>query len=255
MYATERHAEIAREVAASRRISVRETARRFGVTTETVRRDLDQLEREGVLRRVHGGAVPAGATTSFEPRFTERELVASGQKDAIALAALQLLPGARGSIILDAGTTTRALAARLGAATPLTVITNAPATAAIVLESPSVSVQMIGGRLRSSSQAAVGPQAVAALDALRVDVAFLGTNGLSLDYGLSTPDPDEAFAKAAMVRAGRRVVVLTDSSKFGEESLNRFAELSAIDVVVTDDGISHDDVAALEALDIDVVIA
>lgn len=255
MYASERHAAIAREVAANRRISVRDTAQRFGVTTETVRRDLDQLEREGLLRRVHGGAVPAGATTSFEPRFTERELVAAGQKDAIALAALQFLPGEGGSIILDAGTTTRALAARLGAASRLTVVTNAPATAAIVLGNGSFNVQMIGGRLRSSSQAAVGPQAVAALEALRVDVAFLGTNGLSLDYGASTPDPDEAFAKAAMVRAGRRVVVLADSSKLGEESLNRFAELSQIDAVVTDDGIARDYVTGLEDLDIDVVIA
>lgn len=255
MYAAERHSQIVRELSARRRISVRETADLFGVTTETVRRDLDQLEREGLVRRVHGGAVLAQATTSFEPAFIEREEVAASQKDAIALAALQLLPGEGGSIILDAGTTTRRLATRLGAASSLTVVTNAPATAAIVLANDSFTVQMIGGRVRASSQATVGPQAATSLESMRVDVAFVGTNGLSLDYGLSTPDQDEAVVKAAMVRAGRRVVVLADSGKLGEESLNRFATLDQIDTIVTDDGIDQTFIDAFEQLDIDVVIA
>ena len=96
---------------------------------------------------------------------------------------------------------------------------------------------------------------MAVLGGLRVDVAFIGTNGLSLGHGVSTPDPDEGAVKSAMIAAARRVVVLADSSKLGEESLVRFGRLDEIDVLVTDDRIPEGLVAQLEDLDIDVVIA
>ena len=106
-----------------------------------------------------------------------------------------------------------------------------------------------------TTQAAVGADTVAALGQLRADVAFLGTNGLSVDHGLSTPDREEAATKRAMVASARRVVCLVDSSKIGAEAPLRFAALSDIDVVVTDDGISADDRRALVRAGVRVVVA
>ena len=116
-------------------------------------------------------------------------------------------------------------------------------------------VHLLGGRIRPTTQAAVGAVTLAALANLRVDVSFLGTNGLTADYGLTTPDPDEAAVKAAMIAAGRRVVVLTDSRKLGVQTMVRFGTCRQIDALITDDGATGADVSAYEALDIEVVVA
>jgi DeoR family fructose operon transcriptional repressor len=255
MYAEERQDAIATMIASHRRVSVSEAAETFGVTTETVRRDLAVLERQGLIHRVHGGAVPANALTTLEPAVADRAKSAAGQKDRIARAALILLPGQGGSILLDAGTTTAQLARQLPQDLDLTLVTNDPAIAVRVLGLPNVDLHLLGGRVRATSHAAVGPATTASLANLRVDVSFLGTNALSVEHGLSTPDAEEAAVKAAMIAAGRRVVVLADSTKLGEENLVRFGQLHQIDALVTDEGISDQDAAALEALEIDVVIA
>lgn len=259
MYAEERQHAIASLVARDRRVSVSMAAETFGVTTETVRRDLAILERNGVLHRVHGGAVSAGSLTTLEPAVAERNITAAQQKDQIARAALDQLPGAGGSIILDGGTTTGRLAALLPTDRPLTVITNAAPIASIITGRTfgvsRLELHILGGRVRPVSQVSVGGSALSALSDLRVDVAFIGVNALTVDRGLYTPNHDEASVKAAMIAAGRRVVVLTDSGKFGHESLVRFGRLDQIDAIVTDDGISAADAASLKALEIDVVVA
>ncbi len=255
MYAEERQQAMAGIIARDRRLSVSTVAESFGVTTETVRRDLAILEQQGLIHRVHGGAVPADALTTVELAVTERDKTASEQKDRIARAALDQLPGDGGSILLDSGTTTGRLAMLLPRDRRLTLFTNTASIAMKVAGHPSIDLHLLGGRVRATTQAAVGPSTVAALDNLRVDVSFLGTNGLTVEHGLSTPDADEAAVKAAMIRAGRRVVVLADSRKLGHESLVRFGTCDRIDAVVTDDGVADADVTALEALDIDVVIA
>lgn len=233
LYAPERQQELARWTRSSGRISVAEAALRFDVTPETIRRDLDVLDRAGVLRRVHGGAIPASPTGPGEQPLSARESVASVQKDRIAQAALALLPGDADAIILDSGTTTARFAALIPAAGP-TVFTNSPPIAVQAALAGATDVELSGGRVRRSTQACVGPAAVAWFDRLRVDVAFLGANGLSLEHGLSTPDADEAAVKAAMVRAARRVVLLADADKIGVETTCRFAHLGDIDVLVTD---------------------
>lgn len=259
MYAEERQSAIADLVLRDRRLSVSQAAASFGVTTETVRRDLAVLERQGLIHRVHGGAVPPDALTIAEPAVAERDLTAADEKDRIARAALDLLPAAGGSIILDGGTTTGRLARLLPQDRRLTVVTNAAPIAAIITsrstQQSELELHILGGRVRPESQVSVGGAALAALHDLRVDVSFIGVNGFTIQHGLHTPNHDEASVKSAMLSAGRRVIVLTDSRKFGVESLVRFGRLDQIDAVVTDDGISDTDANALEALDIDVVIA
>jgi DeoR family transcriptional regulator, fructose operon transcriptional repressor len=230
-------------------------AAEYAVTTETVRRDLSVLERAGVLRRVHGGAVPAAALTALESKVGDRDLAHADEKDRIAKKAVTLLPSSGGSVLLDAGTTTARLAMMFPRDLQLTVVTNAVPIAARLAGSPSVNLHLLPGRVRSTTHAAVGEDTVEALSRLRADVAFIGTNGLSADHGLSTPDHTEAAAKRAIVASAHRVVVLVDSSKIGREHTVRFAELADVDVVVTDSGADPADLDELRRHGLEVVVA
>ncbi len=238
MYATERQEAIELQLAADGRVSVVELAGRFDVTTETVRRDLAQLEASGILRRVHGGAVPADRASTSEQPLTERLQRHSAAKSAIGNRALDALAdGFRGSVFLDAGTTTAAVAAalasRLGGG-EVEVVTHALTLANSLSSVPNAALTLIGGRVRGLTAAAVGADTVRVIEGLRPDVAFLGTNGISAEFGLSTPDPEEAAVKRAIVRSARRVVVVADAEKHDRELLVGFAPLSSIDVLVTD---------------------
>ena len=254
MYAEERQNVIVSEVSASGRCSVVELAGRFGVSAETVRRDLLVLERAGLLRRVHGGAVASGAQVITERPVPDRAVEHAEQKQAIAECALTLMPDA-GSVLLDAGTTTSRVAAALPASARLTLVTHSLPIAGLLAEHPGCELHLLPGRVRPTTQAAVGADTVAALSRLRVDIALIATNALSLEHGLSTPDHEEAAVKRALVAAARRVVVLVDSSKLDEESTVRFADLADIDTVITDGGAPDAHRARLEAAGIEVLVA
>lgn len=255
MYPEERQQAIASLVMSMGRASVTELAQRYDVTTETVRRDLAALDRAGVVRRVHGGAVPARALHVVEPGVMERETTRADHKDAIARAALDYLPVGGGSVVFDAGTTTGRVAALLPSDRELVAVTNSLPVAARLAALPLVSLQLLGGRVRGLTQAAVGEPALRVLDALRVDVAFIGTNAISAEHGLSTPDSDEAAVKRAMVRAANFVVVVADSSKVGREELMSFAPIDRVDVLVTDAEIADADRDGLTDRGVEVVVA
>lgn len=255
MYPEERQQAIAAMVMSRGRASVAELAQTYDVTTETVRRDLAVLDRAGVVRRVHGGAVPARALHLVESSVERREATRSAQKRAIAAAAAEFFPGPGSAVVVDAGTTTAALAALLPGDRDLSVVTNSVPIAVGLATCPSISLHLLGGRVRGLTQATVGEQAARTCDALRVDVAFIGTNGISVRHGLSTPDPDEAAVKAAMVRCANLVVVLADSSKIGREDLVRFAPIAAVDVLVTDSGLPAEQQSDFAACGVDVVVA
>ncbi|MPQ98800.1 DeoR family transcriptional regulator [Modestobacter sp. I12A-02628] len=255
MYAEERQHAIAGLVSQRGRVAVTAVAERFGVTTETVRRDLAVLERAGMLRRVHGGAVPTAALSVTEPGLAERRGSHPAQKLAIATLALSLVPEAGGSIVLDGGSSTAALAGLLPGDRDLLAVTNSVPIATRVAASPGIGLHVLGGRVRGVTQTAVGSTTEAALRELRVDVTFLGTNGLTPDHGFTTPDEAEAAVKRAMVRAGQRVVVLADSTKLGREHLVRFASAEDVDVLVTDAGADPETVTELENQGIEVLVA
>jgi DeoR family fructose operon transcriptional repressor len=255
VYPEERQQAIAALVADRGRMAVTAVAEEFDVTTETVRRDLALLERAGLVRRVHGGAVPVGALTLAEPGLTERVGARAEQKRKIAAAALDLVPEAGGSLLLDGGTTTAALADLLPPDRRLLAATNSVPLAARLSASPGVTLHLLGGRVRGVTQCAVGEATVRALAEMRVDVAFLGANGITSQHGFTTPDEAEATVKRAMLRAGQRVVVLADSSKLGRDLLVRFATPEDVDVLVTDSDADQRAVAALEDAGLEVVIA
>ena len=261
MYAMERQELIERLLLDDGRVSVIELARRFDVTTETVRRDLNELERVGALRRVHGGAVTRDRDSTAEPTLAERSHRRSEAKIAIAHRALEVVGDRfRGSLYFDAGTTTYAVASELADRLVVTsgqaeIVTHAMTLAHALAGGADAELTVIGGRVRTATAAAVGADTVRAIERLRPDIAFIGTNGISASFGLSTPDPDEAAVKTAIVRAARRVVVVADADKIGRELLVSFAPLDAIDVLVTDAAPDAELTAALSEAGVEVWIA
>lgn len=245
MYAEERLLLIVERARAAGRVDVAGLAAELAVTPETVRRDLTALERQGLLRRVHGGAIPV-ERLGFEPAVTARAEVLTSEKERIAKAALAEVP-AEGAVLLDAGTTTARLAEALPTDRELTVVTNAIPIALALSVRPNLQTLMIGGRVRSRTLAGVGDWAEQALRGIRVDVAFLGANGVSVEHGLTTPDQSEAAVKRAMIAASRRRVVLADHTKVGEDFFARFGTLADVDVLVTDDGVDEELAAEIEA--------
>ena len=267
MFAEERQQLIVELVAASGRASVTDLAERFSITTETVRRDLAALETAGSVRRVHGGAVSPERISTTEESILERTVRRPSEKTRIAEAALALIPqGRSGSILIDAGSTTEALAGMLAARTAgassgvageaeLVVITHALPIAARLSGEPGIALHLLGGKVRGLTQAAVGQSTVEAAGRIRPDIAFIGTNGISAAFGLSTPDPEEAAVKAAFVHSARRIVVLADSSKLDAETLVQFASLKDLDTVITNSKPSPALAAALSDAGVEVVVA
>ncbi|MBC7290847.1 MAG: DeoR/GlpR transcriptional regulator [Actinotalea sp.] len=232
MYATERQQQILELARRDGRVEVKDLAESFDVTTETVRRDLTVLERRGLVRRTHGGAIPV-ERLGFEPAVADREGRMAGQKERIAKAALDEIPDG-GAVLLDAGTTTVRLAELLPNDRELTVVTHALPVATVLAARPNVTLHLLGGTVRGRTLAAVGAWTEHALRDIYADVAFVGTNGLTVEHGLTTPDLGEAAVKRAIVHAARRVVVLADHTKFGRSDLAHVAPLSAVDTVITD---------------------
>jgi DeoR family fructose operon transcriptional repressor len=246
MYAPERHEEIIRLARQNGRVEVAALAEIFGITPETVRRDLTRLERRGVVRRTHGGALPV-ERLGFEPAVAERAEVRTAEKMRIGTAAVAHLPR-EGTVLIDAGTTTARLVDALPPDARLTFVTNSLPIALQLTSRPGSTVLMVGGRVRGRTLAQVDSWALRALADVHVDVAFIATNGMSTEHGLTTPDLAEAEVKRAMIRSGARVVLLADSSKVGQRHFARFGDIEQVDVLVTDTGLDDrtaDELAAL----------
>jgi len=255
MYAEERQYEIATLAQSQGRVSVADLASRYDVTPETIRRDLDSLAHRGVLRRVHGGAVPVDKLRLPESPVGARDTSFADEKLAIANRAITLLPRRDGlTVLLDAGTTTSRLCPLLPDWVSL-VVTNSVPSALALSGRPSTEVLLLGGSVRGITQAAVGPHTLRVLEGLRVDVAFVGTNGFSVAHGFSTPDLAEAAIKEQMVRCASEVYVLADSSKLDADYLVRFAALDDVDALVTDSGLPAEAAAELRAAGLRVDIA
>ncbi|MBT2406366.1 MULTISPECIES: DeoR/GlpR family DNA-binding transcription regulator [unclassified Streptomyces] len=252
MYAPERQQDILRLAREAGRVDVLSLADRFQVTAETVRRDLKALDRAGLVRRVHGGAIPSGRL-DFEPDLTEGEATAPDEKDRIAAAALAELPDG-GSIVLDAGSTVARLAAAIPIDTALTVVTHALPVAARLAGHTGIDLHLVGGRVRHRTRAAVDAWALRAYAEIRADVAFLATNGFSAEGGLTTPDLAEAAVKRAAMAAARRVVLLADSAKAGQEHFARFGRFADVDLLITDSALTPDHKAAIQAAGTEVVL-
>lgn len=261
--ATERQAEIIQTTKSAGHVSVAQLAQHFTVTPETIRRDLKFLESQGRLVRVHGGAVSVSPNQDSETEYISNVQLNLEQKHRIAQAAWNRLKqfDDLSSIAIDSGSTTAELArtlctfySHLGNKR-LTIITNSLPVAGLTADAGINNVHVVGGRIRPLTRAIVGDRTVGEFDALRTGLAVIGTNGLSMDHGCSTPDPYEASVKAAMVRSSRVTMVLCDSSKFAKDFLVTFASLDSIDIIVTDSDALPQHIEALRGKGIEVIVA
>lgn len=214
-------------------VRVADLVERLGVSEMTVRRDIGELSRRGLVARVHGGAASV-ARSSEEPGFAAKAGLRPDAKRAIARAAADLVPDGA-SVALSAGATTAEVARELRDVSDLTVVTNSPRVADLLHDPADHSrTVVLSGGTRTPSDALVGPVARAGLRGLHVDLLFLGVHGLDAAAGLSTPNLSEADTNRALMDCAARVVVVADASKWGVVGLTSFADLGSVDVLVTD---------------------
>jgi DeoR/GlpR family transcriptional regulator of sugar metabolism len=218
-------------------LRVEDLSRQLNVSAATVRRDLDQLERNGAIRRVHGGAVSVESRLE-EPLFDDKTSIAAREKRRIAEAAAALVE-AGDTIYLDGGSTVLELARLLRDRSQLTVVTNS-LQAAHELAGRGPRLIVIGGELRRLSQTLVGPLTRLLLTELHLDKAFMGTIGFSIKEGLTTTEPSEAFTKEIVMGQARQVIVLADSGKAGKVSFACAGRWEKVHVVITDKQVSQD---------------
>ena len=235
MLARQRQGHILAQLRQGGAVRVSELTAALGVSDMTIRRDLDAMAAEGLLRKVHGGAVLEGRV-AFEPGFAAKSQISRSTKEAIgAKAAALVQPGA--AIALSAGTTTTAMAPYLVTIPALTVVTNSTTVAdAITQADPAgrLSVILTGG-VRTPSAALVGPIADRAIGSMHVDLLFLGVHGMDQRAGFTTPNLAEATTNRALVDSAREVVVVADSSKWGMVGLADIGPFSLASSVITDD--------------------
>ncbi len=230
-------------------VQVAPLAERFGVSMQTIRKDLHFLTQRGVAERSYGGAILAGAVNdTAEPAVEVKRAIHTDEKIRIGrLAAAMVSPGE--SVVLDSGTTTLQIAMHLPDDEDITVLTNDLEILAALARKERINVVMLGGALRRKNRAFYGAQTVGALSDLRVDKLFLGVDGFDIDYGITTHYEPEAMLNRKMVEAARQVIAVTDSSKFGRVCLHRIIDIAEIDDLVADDAVPDTVEVAAERLD------
>lgn len=226
-------------------LDVGDLADRFAVSVVTIRKDLDDLDRQGLLQRTFGGAV-FSHRSRFNRSFLERTSQHLREKRAIAVAALEYIKDGD-TIILDAGTTTLALAQLLKQHVKSAFIITCSVPVALEVSSAGYDILLLGGMIRNKSLALLGRETLWMLDRYRADKAFLGSSGFTIEKGHTTPNPDDAQIKEAIMRVSLEKYVLVDSSKFGDQCLTRFAHLRDVDLTITDSHLPKAKVKALEA--------
>lgn len=253
MYAIQRHAWLVERARAAGRVEVGSTSAELAVAPETIRRDLNELERQGLLRRVHGGAVPI-ERLGFEGNVKRRAARHHREKERIARAAVSFVRNAD-SVYFDEGSTVQLFAEAVQVDHSLTAVTNSLLTGAVLATRRNVTVILLGGRVRPRTMGTLGHWASGMLDDLVVDLAFIGANGVSVERGLTCPGADVAAIKRAACQSARRRVLLADHTKLGADSFCRFAGVRDLEAVVTDKGAEPRHVRALREAGVDVVLA
>jgi DeoR family transcriptional regulator, fructose operon transcriptional repressor len=231
-------------------VDVADLARRFGVTTETIRRDLSDMQGRNLLRRVHGGAVPI-ERMNHEPMVDARDTVHAEEKLRIAQVAVAEVPE-RGSVIIDSGTTGQRLAQVFPIDRDVHVVTNSLTTALTLSRRGIQSLTVLGGAVRTNRLSMVDETTRDELSDMAIDVLFISCDGLSFKHGLTTPYREEHTLKRRMIEQAQRVVALVDSSKFGNVQMFSFAKFDEIDVLVTDTGADPEVVDVLASHGIEV---
>ncbi|WP_067934063.1 DeoR/GlpR family DNA-binding transcription regulator [Alicyclobacillus kakegawensis] len=225
---------------------------RFGVSEETVRRDLRKLESEGLARRTHGGAMLA-EPVHVVPPAQQRMHQNVAEKAAVAERAVDFIRDGN-TVMLDSGTTTLEIARRL-AARPVTVVTNDLVIAAELATSVHVQLVVLGGTHQRGTPCVVGPECVEMIGRYHVDVVFLGAGGVSVNQGLTTASSAERQVKRAMMLAGDAVYCVVDGSKLGRAALVSYARVDEVDGIVLNASVPNEAVEPLRRQGAQVILA
>ncbi len=233
-------------------VRIADLKERFGVSEETVRRDLKKLESEGLARRTHGGALLAEPVHVVPPAVQRMRQNVEEKAVLADFAATLVTDGS--TVMLDSGTTTLEIARRL-ALRSVTVVTNDVVIAAELANSAHVQLVVLGGAHQRGTSCVAGPECVEMIGRYHVDVVFLGAGGISTRQGLTTASSAEREVKRAMMQAGERVYCVADASKFGRAALVSYARVDEIDAIVTHRAISAEVVAALQEQGAELIFA
>ena len=234
-------------------VQVADMVEQFGVSAVTIRSDLSSLEDQGLVTRSYGGA-KLTRTPPPEQNIHQKDTLNTALKEHIGAAAVRLIePG--DNIIIDSGTTTQHMARHMRGLERVTVMTNGLNIAWEMAEVPGVDLMLTGGLLRKESLSIQGVQAEACLDAYIFDKLFLGVDGLDLQFGATTHHEAEASLNSRMVARAKKVIVLSDASKFGRVSLHRIVMLDRVHTVITDGTISAEYRDGLQRAGIELIIA
>jgi DeoR/GlpR family transcriptional regulator of sugar metabolism len=253
MNSFDRRSEIIRHLREHERLSTRALSDAFQVSEVTIRSDLNSLEEQGWVQRVHGGAELA-PRWRLEQSFADRQTEHLAEKQRLARAGAALVhPG--DSLMLDGSTTAFQLALQLREMSDLRVVTNNLQVALALAVNPAIEVMVLGGIVRGNTASAVGSRVPEMLEDLHAGRGFFGASGLTAERGLTDADVREVEAKRAMVRAVDEVVALLDSSKFGQQAYLTFARLDQVHRIITDDGLPADYRAFCRERNIDLIIA
>jgi DeoR family transcriptional regulator, aga operon transcriptional repressor len=236
-------------------VQVDQLSQQFHVSTQTIRQDLNFLEKLGTAARSYGGAVLRdGQTPASEAALETKRRLFSAEKVAIGKLAASLIR-AGDSVILDSGTTTLQIAAHIPNGTEVTVVTNDLAIANELAGHEGLQLLMLGGALRRKNMSLFGTHAERAVQELSVDKLFLGVDGFDMQKGVTTHFEAEAILNRMMCDAAREVIAVTDSSKFGKVCLHKIIEPGRISKLITDDSIDAGLVKKLTALGVEVLRA
>lgn len=234
-------------------VTVAELSVLAAVSEMTVRRDLEALEREGALKRVHGGAITA-VSRSYEPPYGVRAQRQVEEKERVGHLAASLL-GDGETVILDVGTTTLEVARALQGRRNLTVLTASLRAAQILREEPGIRLMVTGGLLRSGELSLVGDLAERTFADFQFDTFLMGVGGIEAEAGLTEFNLDDARVKRAALESARRCVVVADSTKLGKVAFARICPLEAVDAVITDSAAPEEALDCLRAADVEVMLA
>lgn len=252
LYSAERRSWMLDQLSQHGRLEVSTTASALEVTPETIRKDLNVLQRQGFIQRVHGGAVPISRVVQESQLAARTEH--SDEKERIARAAIREIPQS-GTVFLESGTTVGTLSEIFPTDLSLTVVTNNLLAATTLAPHPALTVVLIGGRVRQVSLTPVDLLALENLQRLTFDVAFLGTNGFSVEAGLTVQDMSEAAVKSEVVKRSGRRILLADRSKHGQRNLFKYADLDEIDLIISDTSLEPEVASEIRGLGVDVRLA
>lgn len=249
-----RRARILEIIEKEGQVFVEQLSNQFSVSQVTIRNDLGQLEHQNMLIRARGGAIKTNqGQVATDTPLSDKAKENFKQKQAIGKLASEMINDGE-TIILDSGTTTTEIARNLTKHKGLTIITNALNIATILSENESFNIFMPGGNLRHKSMSLAGVMAEESFKNFFCDKLFLGVDGFDTSYGLSTPNVEEAHLNQLMIKIAKKVIVVTDSSKFSHRRFAFIAPISRINTVITDPGISLDDINKIEKLNIQLLI-